>query len=294
MVSTRRSKVHSSIRSTHPRSKSRYRTTSKPLPSLCLVLQRHIRRVGVKPFLVNAVRGDITVGKAYGDMKRNLVLRILDEDGATRGLVSSLWRQETPHCHEWVPCTYLYHLMKRAIVAGDFRFLLLADAMRTATQSLIFKPRPGDRNIVSTRCRARNIGLPMVLQAHPGGLRFNRAPAGAYLAEISRFNPGSFLTGYSQLFHDEIIKALKISGPPDLMLNGIYTVFKRNCWDGGAPAAGLWQYYTRGGGAAVTPANFVSFRAAIKAEYKVIENNFNGFWRTIAVGKGRIPPAVWR
>jgi len=288
---TRHTRRHYGIRSTHPPYATRHDLTAGELQALMQAVN-----ASVTQFLADAVRGDIQTPTMI--VPRRSVLRAIDTDAPLRGLISRRWRQEDPHTHEWIPCTYLCHIASRAITAGDFRYLLLANAMRSATQSLIFIPQVGDAHRVSTMDAGRNRSTFVVLQAHPGGLRFNHAPHGVYPYQLSRFNNGGFLTGYSPEMHNAVIAALSAPGPPISVVTALHAVFQQYCWNGVVPvnawtAATIWPYYTRGGGTVVTPANFGAFRAAITAEYNAINNDFLVNWPAIANGAGANPPAHW-
>jgi hypothetical protein len=286
------------IRFTHP-------VAVKGSELLVHALRVHIGRQGkgIHFFLANLVRGDIELPN-YGYVSRGTISSLLHKDKKLRGYVSNRWRQEVAHQHEWIPCTHLCDIASRAVVAEDFRYLLLADAMRTPTQSLIFKPVVGDPHQISASVDSHTPGSRprfIVLQAHPGGLCFNRAPNTTFAYQGNRFAEGSYLSGYSQAFHDEIIRAITLMdcSSPKTMLDNIHNVFKKWCWNGKFPSGkpqkqDLWQYYTRGDGTEVNGLNFDQFCTNVHNEYNAINGEFENSWAAIATGRGRSIPHDWK
>lgn len=257
-------------------------------------LRKEIEREGIKVFIGEIFKGDISVDNQT--ISRQQIISLIDTNSRFRGLISSNWRKEEPHTHEWIPCTYLCHILKRALVADDFRFFYLADAMRTPTRSLIFKP-PAVNPI---KVYDPNNGNPLVvLNAHPGGLRFDGSshPFNSYTFQPN-FNP--FVSSGSNEFHGAIIQALGQSGNIDQLIANLRGIFQAHCWDGKFPVNGyaktdIWPFYIQGDGTAVDSLNkFTQFHKRIKNEYRAVDTQFSptGDFGEIT-GYNRSGPVYW-
>lgn len=272
------------ITGTHPYSSSTNSNDDNLIPKL----RKRIGKDGIKQFMVDVFNGDIIVG---GDtVERKTIIRLIDKNSRFRRLISTKWRQEDPHTHEWIPCTYLSHLFKRALIASDFRFLNLADKMRSPTQSLVFKPPLNHPVTVHSN------GAKIVLSAHIGGLKFD-CPQNINYTSYTGLKPNNPLSDKSKEFHNAIIRALGQSGTIDAIVTNLQNVHQTFCWDGKTPINGynkgdIWPYYTLGDGTIIN--NINNYIKDIKKDYKNIQNNFlpGGNWRKLTTGS-KSSPSIW-
>ena len=300
MTRTRHQQRHRDIRRVHVN----LRPHQIALPSVRHGVSLYLHRVGVKQFLCDVFNGDLQLPAPYGVVSRRVVLNMIDQNVGLRGDISRRWRQEPAHHHEWIPCTYLCNIISRALRANDdFRYIRLAHAMRTPTESLIFSPAvAGPRMIV----RRRNYGpgprhglrVLAVLQCHPGGLQQRTAPLGQYVTQMPAAVNGRWLVGGSRQFHNAILHELGLPGTPQQLVARLRAIFVQYCWNGVLPVNGydadhIWNHYQRGGGRLVGAASFQAFARAVRGEYRRTLREFDHTWRNIARAAATNAPLHW-
>jgi hypothetical protein len=206
-------------------------------------LQEYIRLTDILSFVREVFSGDFRIHDD-STVARQDVLRLLHANQAFRGFVSNLWRQETDQHHEWIPCTYLSEIIRKAVSNNDFRYIWLAHTMRSPTKDIIYKPRLENRGTVSGT-------VYKIPQAHPGGLNF-RIPGGDPLGRVPVGQAPAdraALTDQQQDFHTAIIQTLRDANSPRNLVARLLTVYQTWCWNGNFPVntipgrAEIWPYY---------------------------------------------------
>lgn len=291
---TRNMRRHAGIRAVHGKvqrlSHEEQQRQKKDEKAESEKLRDYISVYGVREFLSRTYTGDIY---AFGEtFTRQETLGMLDKNGTFRNYVSNKWRAENERTHEWIPCTYLNMVVKKAIVADDFRYIWLANLMRSPTQDILFKPDASIR--VTAGDRKRRVAI----QAHAGGLNLRDGPANDPLGGLIAYGPlqaGSPLQGGSPEFHNALIAALKDTNSPDDLIDRFKEVFQRFCWNGNFPVNGivaadeLWPYYSEHGNVVTLwdPSRAVPRKIDYADDaYNRISADFNQ-WGQAALGRAR-------
>lgn len=270
---TRAMKAHRSILSVHPRGSGAMDQAMQAAG-----LRDYIKSEGVATFVQEIFTGSIQT--KVGTVSRNDALAQLNRNVGFRRFVSNQWRKEDDQTHEWIPCTYLNLIIKKAVISSNFGFIWLAYHMRSPTKDVIFKPKTAT-TVTSTLAQRY-----YPLQAHPGGLKL-RAQAGSPLGTLAAYGAladGSVLQEGSKEFHSAIIQALQNVNTPVAMVQGLNAVFQAHCWNGAFGGLAyatqdVWPYYSEHGTNVVawdpTAAAVPATLAYVQAAYNRVAADFN-------------------
>lgn len=260
-------------------------------------LKRYIRAKGIKRWIADIFTGTIKLDSGLFVTPQR-TLSLLETDVGFRSFVKNRWRDEDEHMHEWIPCTYLPLMIRKALISGDFRFVWIADRWRSPTMDLFFEPtRNNFHHRFSMTAPDRQRTDFVVVMAHPGGLKFREAPSGIYISGTkgSKFADGFQLQDGTDAFHSAIVEdaLTKAGSNPVGLLDELKSIFGKYCWNPKSwvpePKVEVWPYYRRGDGTVING----NIGTIAQAAYQSVSDSFV-HWKSEleAMTKKKIP-AEW-